>query len=832
MERIRGVFGEALARRPEQRAAFLTKACGEDAALRAEVESLLACDQEASPDFMQPPEPPAGMKPARDAGGLDPLIGKTIGRYHVKGVIASGGMGTVYLAEQEQPRRDVALKVMRAGIASRSALRRFEYESQILARLRHPNIAQVYEAGAHPHEQSPDREQSRNREQSRDRDQSRDREGAVARSNDRLGDEPARAVPYFAMEYIPGARTITEYATEHKLNTRERLALFLQVCDGVHHGHQKGVIHRDLKPGNILVTYDQSPAHEQSPDREGGVGALERGPLADARGSDLALQAYVKVIDFGVARSTDSDMAVTTLRTDVRQLIGTLQYMSPEQCEADADELDTRSDVYALGVVLYELLWGQPPYDVSGTTIAGAARMICDAPPTPPSTITGRGTGGCGTGVPPVKRDVEMIVLKALKKNREERYQSAAELAADVRRYLRGEPTEARPPTAWTRALRWVSRHPVAATTVACVSVALGLVVTTYVSVWYLNIRPYEVELLEGGHEARLVAFNGTPLKTWTAESPGAITFAALIDRPAELGGGRLALLCFNRMCSEPFRGSLCAFDAEGDLEKPIWKKRIEPDDILPDLVAKRRSVVEEYNVQHCRIVDVFPESPGEEIVLSYARGGHSQRVLRIYDLSSDLLYQVWHDGEMGSCYWMSDVRLLVFAGDNHEPYWDAGELLGDGEKVCDRVVFALQPVPGYINDTHFLNDADRLSLVPTDDPGNPVWYLRLDPEDAVNITERITLHPPDPPNDPGRCVTCVVFVGDQPQPTVWWAINEHGEEVQGTRDWGDNYKSNRLQFPEGDDRRLPDPEQFKLRPMPPIESTPTETPKHQHAER
>ncbi|MHC4695580.1 MAG: serine/threonine protein kinase, partial [Planctomycetota bacterium] len=220
-------------------------------------------------------------------------VPERIGQFHIKNVIASGGMGKVYEAIQEHPRRTVAVKVMKQGIASRSALRRFEFESQLLARLRHPGIAQVFEAGTH--------------------------------------DDGTGAVPYFAMEYIPNARSITAFAKDKKLGTRDRLRLFARVCDAVHHGHQKGIIHRDLKPGNILVDSNGDP----------------------------------KIIDFGVARGTDSDMAVTTLQTDVGQLIGTLQYMSPEQCAADPHDIDTRSDVYALGVVLYELLCDRVPYTVT-----------------------------------------------------------------------------------------------------------------------------------------------------------------------------------------------------------------------------------------------------------------------------------------------------------------------------------------------------------------------------------------------------------------------------------------------------------------------------------
>ncbi len=314
----------------------------------------------------EPSRPPSDGPPdlptvtAHDAAPA-PTLPQRIGRYHVKRVIAAGGMGTVYEATQESPRRTVAVKVMKQGIASKSALRRFEYEGQILGRLRHPGIAQIYEAGTH--------------------------------------DDGHGAVPYFAMEYIPNAKPITKYAEEKKLSTRARMELFAKVCDAVHHGHQKGIIHRDLKPSNILV---------------------------DATGQ-------VKIIDFGVARSTDSDMAVTTLQTDVGQLIGTLQYMSPEQCEADPHDIDIRSDVYALGVVFYELLCGKPPYDVTRMAVYEATRVIREQHPTKLSTLDRT-----------LRGDVETIAFKALEKERERRYQSAADLRHDIQRYLTGEAILAR----------------------------------------------------------------------------------------------------------------------------------------------------------------------------------------------------------------------------------------------------------------------------------------------------------------------------------------------------------------------------------------------------
>jgi tetratricopeptide (TPR) repeat protein len=398
--RVKDIFMAAIQQPSDEREAFLEEACQEDQALRREVETLLA-GHEDSKDFMELSTEVGLISLA----ARDKCTSRRIGPYLLQRIISTGGMGTVYEALQENPQRTVALKVMKEGTASKSILRRFEYESQILARLRHPNIAQVIEAGTHIEE----------------------------------GQGKTLAVPYFVMEYIPDARPITEYASEKNQSMSERLELFLSVCDAVHHGHQKGIIHRDLKPSNLLV---------------------------DASGK-------MKIIDFGVARSLDSDVRLTTVQTDVGQLIGTVQYMSPEQCRADPYDLDIRSDVYALGVVLYELLCEQLPYNVKKAAVFEATRIIQEAPPKKPSTVNRK-----------LKGDIETIVLKALEKEKTHRYQTVADLGDDVRRYLKGEVILAKPVGPATKVWKKVKRNPLlsGAVFVAILAVMVLLVYIPFIS--------------------------------------------------------------------------------------------------------------------------------------------------------------------------------------------------------------------------------------------------------------------------------------------------------------------------------------------------------------
>ncbi len=285
---------------------------------------------------------------------LETAVPQSIGGYRIRSLLGSGGMGTVYEAEQAHPHRIVALKVIHSWAVSPSALRRFEVEAEALARLEHPYVARIYSVGT-------------------------DESGA----------------PYLAMERVKGGSLVS--IADRKLKVRERLDLLARICDGVHYAHQRGVIHRDLKPSNIMVDDEGRP----------------------------------RILDFGVARLTDSDLRATTTSSK-EVLVGTLPYMSPEQLGAGGDP-DVRSDVYALGVIGYELLTGQLPLAVQDKPIGEAARIIRETEPKRPSTFDKS-----------LRGDVDAILMKALAKDPAQRYPSAAAMADDIRRSLSYEPVTAR----------------------------------------------------------------------------------------------------------------------------------------------------------------------------------------------------------------------------------------------------------------------------------------------------------------------------------------------------------------------------------------------------
>ena len=384
-----------LLRSEQERDEYLHGACGDDAALLARVQALLSVHDESNSLG------DVRLGPTADAVEVMPRPGSAIGRYRLLEQIGEGGFGTVFMAEQQHPvRRRVALKVIKPGMDTRQVIARFEAERQALALMDHPNIARVLDAGA---------------------------------------TETGR--PYFVMELVRGV-PITDYCDDNHLTPRQRLGLFVQVCQAVQHAHQKGVIHRDLKPSNVLVTM-----HDGVP--------------------------VPKVIDFGVAKATGQQLTERTLFTNFAQLVGTPLYMSPEQAELSGLDVDTRADIYSLGVLLYELLTGTTPFDPERLKKAAfdeVRRIIREEEPPKPSTRLST-MGEAATAVSArrktdprrlgqlVRGELDWIVMKALEKDRNRRYETANGLAMDVKRYLADEPVAACPPGATYRLRKFARKH-------------------------------------------------------------------------------------------------------------------------------------------------------------------------------------------------------------------------------------------------------------------------------------------------------------------------------------------------------------------------------------
>jgi serine/threonine protein kinase len=501
---------------PAERQAYLDSACADAPEVRRKVEALLQA-YDAAGSFLDKPAATLALTTDSDAGqggALPPCpwpapetAGSHIGPYKLLQLLGEGGMGTVFLAEQERPvKRRVALKIIKPGMDSRQVLARFEAERQALALMDHPNIAKVHEGGT-----------------------------------------TASGRPYFVMELIKGI-PITKYCDREHLTPKERLELFLPVCQSIQHAHQKGIIHRDLKPSNVYIAlYDGKPVP--------------------------------KVIDFGVAKATAHKLTERTLFTEVGQIVGTLEYMAPEQAELNNLDIDTRADIYALGVMLYELLTGGPPFtakQLCSAAFTEMLRMIREVDPPRPSTKISSSAElvsiAAHRKLEPkkltklVRGELDWIVMKCLEKDRGRRYETADGLARDIERYLHDDPVQACPPSAAYRLRKFARRNR--ATLGTAMLVALALVAGLGMALWQAS------EARQSAKTARKSARDALAAKAHLEEANQElkqtrdeveVTLARSLLRPLAQQPGPL---------TEPEVESL--WELTGNRSEELWKRFVE----------------------------------------------------------------------------------------------------------------------------------------------------------------------------------------------------------------------------------------------------------------
>jgi hypothetical protein len=492
-------------------------------------------------------------------------------------------------------------------------------------------------------------------------------------------------------------------------------------------------------------------------------------------------------VDLGVAMllSRDVEQTLTIEGTPV----GSPAFMAPEQARGEKHNISTRSDVYGLGATAYLVLTGDTPHDMDAT-LHEAIRRVGNDEPREPVAIS-----------PDLPRPLAAVLAKCVRRKPAERYESAAAVASDLRRWLRGEPVEAGSPSISQRLGRMIARHPIAFTAAACVAFAGLTLAATFTAVWLLNARPHALRLdAPERTRARLISVSGRTLFEWDVGRAGGIEFARLVDRPAAFGGGRVAVIGFPHFPEQPeLDGQLCMF-APTRPEHALWRSGIGPPQIrMPQPISHVEG--ERFGIHRVLLADVFAESPGPEIIAAHQHYPHSAAALRVYALNGEVLYEVWHDGEFAGLVWLPGDRLIVVAGLNSEATW-AERGRPDLRGVArPHVVLAVRPQYRSLH-REWIRSPGGLGTF------DPVWYRCVMPPIATetfgfapNCLELIDDRDPQP-----GVIRLSLIAKSENHATIDLRVDASGTVVM--RQPTDIY----LQ-----DASLPDPQSFDLGPVPPI---------------
>lgn len=642
-------------------------------------------------------------------GGFPQIAGYVIDR-----LLGAGGGGTVYRAVRAGSEHTVAIKLLNrrlgAGHGAPEAQRAWR-ELHLLGQLRLPCLPHVHDYDEH--------------------------EGRL----------------YIVTDYVDGL-PLAEYCREHDLDREARVKLLAAVADCVQTLHEHGVIHRDVKPANIIINPHGQPI----------------------------------IIDLGIAALLTDDVMDTL--TAEGAPIGSPAFMAPEQARGDRNTISTRSDVYSLGATAYYILTGEPPHDMTAT-IHEAVRRVAQDDPRDPRELDKT-----------LPKPLAAVLWKAVSRKPADRYASAAGFAADLRHWLNREPVDAGGLSLPHRIGRLIAHHPITSTATACITIALLVFAATYVSVWYLNARPHHMELTADGREARLLSMSGNILHTWERETEGAISFAELVERPPDLGGGNLAVVGFDQSDGGKFRGSLCAFDVARNRTEPLWYDRITDED-MPGDFRDAAYTSDGFGVQsESAVIDVFPDAPGKEIIAVYNHAPFSPSVVRICNTAGEVLYQIWHDGAITDVQWVSGSRQLVVIANNSEATWpQRGE--HETQRVQPIVVFALTPIPGHIGEEIVTSTSDAKATLG--------WYECVLPPEALDLIGSIRFQPSPSGDDTGSYVRLSFRMKSNPVAGISWLVDDTGTEVPDTRVPNDQWKL---------DPRSRDLANLRLGDLPPIIST------------